>query len=153
MEEEEHMIIMDVKLVTMMQHQEEDEVQKLMKKLHRPKTSTPTRRVLLPIQSVLSLHHFLQSSIPQNLDGASKVTTLAMSSMFFFEDCLLRLQAVCRVARKNNTVDVRYHYTNSSYLGMICTNVLMKPTERITNIATAKFSGLPTYNLWVCVLY
>ena len=34
---------------------------------------------------------FLQSSIPQNLGVASKVTTLEMDSTFFFADCLLRL--------------------------------------------------------------
>ena len=37
---------------------------------------------------------------PPTLTVASKVTTLAMYSMFFFVDCLLYLQAVFRVAKK-----------------------------------------------------
>ena len=110
-------------------------------------SSTPTGKALVLVQHVLSLHHFLQSSVPQNLGVPSKVITLAMDSMFFFVDCLLHLQAVFRVSGKNVTVDVGQHYTNSSSLGMICTNTLMNPTERTTNRATAKFSSLPTYDL------
>ena len=63
-------------------------------------TSTPTGKALLIIQRVFLLHHFLQSSILHNLSVASKVTTLAMDSMFFFSDRLFRLQAVFRVAKK-----------------------------------------------------
>ena len=63
-------------------------------------TSTLKSRALLLVQRVLSLHHFLQSSTPQNLGFASKVTTLAMDSMFFFADSLLHLQAVFIVAKK-----------------------------------------------------
>ena len=94
------MITRDVKLATMMQQQEEDEAQKLMEKEQRAMTSTPTGKAFLLVQRVLPLHLFIQSSIPQNLVVASKVNTLAMDSMFFFADCLLRLQAVFRVAKK-----------------------------------------------------
>ena len=45
-------------------------------------TSTPTGKALLIVQRVFSLNHFLKSSIPHNLGVASKVTTLAMGSMF-----------------------------------------------------------------------
>ena len=83
LEKKEHMIIRDGKLATIMQQQEEDEAQKLMDKEQRAMISTPTRRALLLVQRVLSLHHFLQSSVPQNLGVASKVTPLAMDSMFF----------------------------------------------------------------------
>ena len=106
-----------------------------------------TKKALLLVQRVLYLHHFLQSSIPQNLGVSSKVTTLEMDSMFFFTGSLLRLQAVLRVSVKNDTVHVGYHYISSSSLGMICTNVLMNPIERITNTAKATFSGLPTDDL------
>ena len=51
-------------------------------------TSTPKGKALFLVQCVLSFHHFLQSSIPHNLGVASKVTTLAMDSMFFFADCV-----------------------------------------------------------------
>ena len=126
-----------------------------MEKEQRAMTSTLTKKALLLVQCVLSLHHFLQSSIPQNLGVASKVTTLATDSICFFADRLLHLQAVFRVAEKNATVDVGQHYTNSSSLGMICTNILMNPKERITNRTTANFSGLPTYDLSYlgCILY
>ena len=145
----------DGELATTMQQQEDDEAQKLMEKEQRALTSTPTGKDLLLVQRVISFYHFLQYSIPQNLGVASKLTTLAMYSMLFFPDCLLHLQAVFRVTEKNVTVDVGQHYTNSSPLGMICTNGLMNPTERITNRAAASFSGLPTYDLWSlgCILY
>ena len=45
-------------------------------------SSTPEGKDLLLIQCVLSLHHFLQSSIPQNLGVASEVKTLETDSMF-----------------------------------------------------------------------
>ena len=93
------MIIRDGELVTIMQHQEEDEAQKSTEKEQRAKTSTTTGRVLLLVKRVLYLHIFLLSSIPQNLAVASKVTTLAMESTFFFADRLIHLQAVFRVAR------------------------------------------------------
>ena len=97
---------------TMMQYQEEDEAHKSMEKEHRAMTSTSIRKDLFLVKRVLSLHHFLKSSVPQNLVVASKVTTLAMDSMFFFADLLLHLQAVFRVARKYATVDVGQIYTN-----------------------------------------
>ena len=77
-------------------------------------TLTPIGKALLLVQSVLSLHHYLQYFIPQNLGVASKVTNLAMDSMIFFAGSLLHLQAVFRVTGKNATVDVGYNYTTSS---------------------------------------
>ena len=94
------MIMRDGKIATMMQQQEEDEAQKLMEKEQRAMSSMPTGKALLFIQRVLFLHHFLQSSIPKNFGVASKVTTLAMDSIFFSTDRLLHLQAVFRVAGK-----------------------------------------------------
>ena len=128
---------------------------KSMEKEQRSMSSTPTGKDLVLVQRVLSLHHFLQYFIPQNLGVPSKVTTLAMDSMFFFADCLLHLQAVFRVSGKNVTVDLGWHYTNLLLLGMICTNILMNPTERITNRVTAIFSGLPTYDIRSlgCIIY
>ena len=66
----------------------------------------PTGKALVIVKSFLSLYHFIQYSIPQNLGVPSKVTTLAMDSMFFFVDRLLHLQAVFRVCGKNVTMDV-----------------------------------------------
>ena len=94
------MIKRDGEFSTMMQQQEEDEAQKLMEKEQRATTSTPIEKALVIVQRVISLHHFLKSSIPQNLGVASKVTTLAMDSMFFFTDRLLHIQAVFIFARK-----------------------------------------------------
>ena len=82
----------------MMQQQEEDEAKKLMDKEQRAMTAMPTGNTLLLVRRFLSLYHVLQSSIPQNLGVASKVTILVMDSMFFFVGRLLRLQAVFRVA-------------------------------------------------------
>ena len=67
---------------------------------------------------------------------------------FFFTDRLLHIQVIFWVAVKNTTVELEYHYTNLSLLGMICTNILMNPTERITNRANENFSGLPIYDIW-----
>ena len=69
-------------------------------------SSMPKGKALLLIQRVFSLHHFLKSSIPQNLGVVSKVTPLAMDSMFYFANRLLHVQAAFRVAQKNATVDV-----------------------------------------------
>ena len=126
-----------------------------MENKQRAMLSTTTENALVIFQRVLFLHHFLKYFIPQNLGIPSKVTTLAIDSMFLFVDFLLHLQAVFRVAFKIFTVEVGQHYTNSSSLGMICTNILMRPTERITNRATIKFSGLPTHGLryMVFILY
>ena len=85
---------------TMMQQKEEEEVQKYMEKEQQAMTSTPAGKYLLLVQSVLSLRHFIKSSIPQNLCDASKVTNLEMDSMLFFANSLLHLQAVFRVAGK-----------------------------------------------------
>ena len=100
MEKKENMIMRDGEFATMIQHREEDEAHKLMEKEQRATPSTPEGKALLLIQSVLYLHHFIQSYIPQNLGIASKVTTLATDSMFFIEDSLLHLQAVLRVTGK-----------------------------------------------------
>ena len=97
---------LEMAVATMIQQQEEDKVQKSMEKEKWDMTSTPTGKDLILISHFLSLHHFLKSSIPQNLGVASKVTTLEMYSIFFFADCLLRLKVVFRVAEKNATVDV-----------------------------------------------
>ena len=70
------MIMRDGEFATMIQHQEEDEEQKLMGKEQRAMSPMPTGKALLLVQCVLSLHHFLKYSIPQNLGVASKVTTL-----------------------------------------------------------------------------
>ena len=88
----------DDEFVTMMQQKEEYEAQKLMEKEKRDMTSTSSGKAFLIVQRVLSLHHFLQSSILQNLGVTSKVTTLSKDSVFFFADSLLQLQAVFRVA-------------------------------------------------------
>ena len=100
------MIMRDGGFSNMIQHQEEDEAQKLMEKEQQVMTSMLTGNALAIVQRVLYLNHFLQSSIPQNLGVPSKVTTLAMDNMFFFADCLLHLQAVFRVSGENVTVDV-----------------------------------------------
>ena len=100
MEKKENMIMRDGEFATMMQHQEEEEAQKLMEKEQRAAPSTPEEKDLLLIQSFLSLHHLIQSYIPQNLGIASTVTNLAMDSMILFADCLLQIQAVFRVAGK-----------------------------------------------------
>ena len=154
MENKENMIMRDGEFATMMQQQEEDEVQKLMEREQRAMSSTLEGKALILTQSVLSLQKFLQYSIPPNLDFASKVTTLATDSMFFFADRLLRLQAVFRVSRKRATLDLGQHYTNSSSLGMICTNILMNPVENITNRATANFlASLPMISGLLDVFY
>ena len=100
LEEKEHMIMRDGELDTFVQQQEEDKAQILMEKKYQATKSTPTRKSLLLVQRVLSLHLFLQSSMPHNFGVASKVTTLVMDIMFLFVDCLLCIQAVFRVARK-----------------------------------------------------
>ena len=86
MDKKGNMIMRDGDFSTMMQQQEEDEAQKSTEKEQWAMSSTPTGEALILIQCVLYLHHLLQSSIPQNLGVASKVTTLATDSMFFFAD-------------------------------------------------------------------
>ena len=100
MEEKEQMIMRYGKLAIIMNQKEEDKAHKSTEKEQLAMTSTPIVNALLLVKSVLSLHHFLQSYIPHNLGVASKVTTLAMDSMFFFVDCLLHLQVVFIVAKK-----------------------------------------------------
>ena len=106
LENKEQTIMRDGHFATMIQHQEEDQSQKLMDKKQRAVSSTPTGKALVLVQRVLYFHHFLQYFIPQNLGGPSKLTTLAMDSMFFFSDRLLHIQAVFGVTGKNITVDV-----------------------------------------------
>ena len=77
------MMIRDGEIPTMLQQKEEDVALKLMEKEQRAMTSTPTGKALVIVQHVISLHHFIQFSIPQNLGVASKITTLEMDSMFF----------------------------------------------------------------------
>ena len=94
------MIIRDGDFTTIIQQQEEDKALKLMEKEKRSITSTPAGKALVLVQRVFSLYHFLQYSIPQNLGVVSKVTKLAMESMFFFTYRLLHLQALFKVAEK-----------------------------------------------------
>ena len=54
-----------------------------MEKEQRAMSSMPKGKALVIVQLVLSLHHFIQYSILQNSGVPSKVTTLAMDSMFF----------------------------------------------------------------------
>ena len=95
------MIMRDGNFSTIIQQQEEDEAQKLMEKEQRAMTSTSAGKALLLVQSVLSLHNVIQSSIPQKLGSPSKVKTLEMDSIFLLLGCLLHPQAVFRVAEKN----------------------------------------------------
>ena len=101
LEDKEQVIMRDDELATIIKQKEKDEDHKSMEKEQRAMTLTPTGEALLLVWHVLSLHNFPQSSIPQNLGVASKVTTLEMDSIFFFADCLLHLQAVFRVAKKS----------------------------------------------------
>ena len=77
-----------------------------MEKEQRAMSSMPKGKALVIVQLVLSLHHFIQYSILQNSGVPSKVTTLAMDSIFFFADFLLHIQVAFRVAGKKVTVDV-----------------------------------------------
>ena len=67
LEKKEQKITRDGEFATMMQQQEEDKAQKSIEKEQQSMTSTLTRKALHIIQRVLSLHHFIQSYIPQNL--------------------------------------------------------------------------------------
>ena len=80
------MITRDGNFPAMMQQKEKDEAQKSMDREQRAVTSTLTGKALLLVQRVLSLHHFLQSSIAHNSGVASKVTTLAKDGIFFFAE-------------------------------------------------------------------
>ena len=84
----------------------EDEAQELMEKEQWAMTSSPAGKDLLLVQRFLSLHHFLQSSIPYKVGVVSKLKTLAIYSMFLFADRLLHIQGVFIVAERNATVDV-----------------------------------------------
>ena len=64
MENKEQMIMRDGESATMVQHQEEDEAQILMEKEQRVMKSTPIEKDILLVQSVLSLHRFIQFSVP-----------------------------------------------------------------------------------------
>ena len=86
------MIMREGELATILQQQEEDKYHKSIGKEQQAMTSNPTGKALLFVQHLLSLHHFLQSYITQNLVVASKVITLAIDIMFFLAYCLLRLQ-------------------------------------------------------------
>ena len=84
-----------------------------------------------------------------------KSNNLGKGKYVFFVNRLLHLQSVFRVNRKNSTLEVGYHCTTLSSLGMIWNNRLMNPTKRVTNIATIKVSSLLTYDLCslVCIIY
>ena len=56
-----------------------------LEKEQQSMSSTLTGKALVLVQSVLSLHHFIQSSVPHNLGVSWKVTTLAMDNFFFAE--------------------------------------------------------------------
>ena len=99
-DKKEQIIIRYGEFATMMQHKEGGELQKLIDKKQKAMASTPTGKALLLVQHVLFFHHLLHSYIPQNLGVTSRVTTLAMDSMFFSADHLICLQAVSRVAGK-----------------------------------------------------
>ena len=86
LEKKERIIMRDGEFVTMMQQKEEDEAQKSMEKEQRAMASTPTGKALILFQCVLSVYHFLNDYIPQNLGVVLKVRTLEMESMFFFAD-------------------------------------------------------------------
>ena len=90
----------DGELAAMMQQKEEYEARKSTDKEQLAMIATPTGEALLLVHRVLYLNLFFQSSMHQNLGVASKVTTLATESIFFFADSLLRLEAVFRVAGK-----------------------------------------------------
>ena len=59
-----------------------------LEKEQRSMSSTLTVKALVLVQSVLSLHNFIRSSVPHNLGVPWKVTTLAMDNMFFFAEPL-----------------------------------------------------------------
>ena len=119
--------------------------------------STPTRKALLIFWSVLYLHHFLQPSIPQNLGVESKVTTLAMDSMYIFSDSLLHLQAVFRVTKRKclcgNRVSLQFFFIDRDDLHQWIYELHIKDHQ--WSDRDHKFSGLPTYGLWYlgCILY
>ena len=90
----------------LIQQKEEDKEQRSTEEEHRAMPSIPKGKALLLIQRILSLHHFLLSSISHNLGIASKVTTLTTNRMFSVANCLLHLQAVFRFTKKNATLEV-----------------------------------------------
>ena len=106
LEKKENIIMRNSDFATMMQQQEEDKAQKSKEKEQRFMSSMLKVKALIIIQSVLSLHRFLQSSIPHNFGVDSKVTTLAMYSMCFFTDRLLHLQNGIYSCWKNATLDI-----------------------------------------------
>ena len=110
---------------------------------------------MLIICCVLSLHHFLQSSISHNFGVASKVTTSANVQHIFFADRLLHLQAVfgvdkkihcgCRVSLHNLVVarDDLHQWIDELHRK----DHQYRYCDRI-------FYDLPTYDLWYlgCIL-
>ena len=65
LDKKEQIIMIDGEFAAMMQHQEEEEVQKSMEKEQRAKTSTPTEKALLLVKCVLSLHFFKVFHTPE----------------------------------------------------------------------------------------
>ena len=91
-------------------------------------TSTQTGKALIFVQHVLSSHCRLQASTLQNLDITSKVDVMAKDDMVLLTDHLLQPQAVFKASGSDATLDIGYHYTNSSCLGKIITHGLMNDT-------------------------
>ena len=82
MEKKEQMIMRDGDFAIMIQQKEEDQAQKLVDIEQQAMSSISTGKDLVLVQRFPSLHHFIKYSILQNLGVPSKVTTLAMDSIF-----------------------------------------------------------------------
>ena len=86
-----------------------------------------------------------------------KSNNLRNGQYFFLLGLLTPSTSGIQIRQKNFTVEIGYHYTNSSQLRMICPYGLMNFTESINNraTATAKYFGNPTYDLRYlgCILY
>ena len=104
-EKKENTIMRDGEFATVMQQKEEDKAQKPMEKEQWAMSSMPTGKALLLIQRVLSLHHFLQSSIPQNLSVASKVKPW-QRTVCFLRGSLTPSTSGIYSSRKNATLDI-----------------------------------------------
>ena len=79
--------------------------------------------------------------------SASKLTTLAMDSMFFFADRLLHIQVVFRVTIKNDTVDVGYLW----YLGCIIYHLLFG--SPLCNVDSQQINSLLSIFLYNCFYF
>ena len=137
----------DAELTTIIKQQGEDEAQKSMEKKQQAITSSPTGKALLLVQCVPNLHHFFQSSIPQNLGFTSKIITLAMDSMFFFADRLLHLQAVFRVSKKCHSEHrIALHKLVVSRDDLH--QYIDEPHRKYHQQSCHNFTGIPTFDIW-----